>query len=133
PSLDVHPGDKVLDAAAAPGGKTTQIATYLEKTQGGHVVALDIHDHKAKLIKENATRLQVADRIETQVLDARKVDEKFKDETFDRILVDAPCSGFGLLRRKPEIRYEKSLKDSYQLQKIQLSILDAVANKLKKG
>lgn len=133
PSLDVHPGDKVLDAAAAPGGKTAQIATYLEKTQGGHVVALDIHDHKAKLIKENATRLQVADRIETQVLDARKVDEKFKDETFDRILVDAPCSGFGLLRRKPEIRYEKSLKDSYQLQKIQLSILDAVASKLKKG
>jgi 16S rRNA (cytosine967-C5)-methyltransferase len=133
PSLAVTPTDYVLDAAAAPGGKTTQIATYLDATQGGKVTALDIHEHKAKLIKENALRLHVADRIETQVLDARKVDEKFADETFDRILVDAPCSGFGLLRRKPEIRYEKSLDDSYQLQKIQKAILDAVASKLKKG
>ncbi|CAM4326205.1 16S rRNA (cytosine(967)-C(5))-methyltransferase RsmB [Weissella hellenica] len=133
PSLVVTPTDQVLDAAAAPGGKTTQIATYLDVTQGGKVTALDIHEHKAKLIKENALRLHVADRIETQVLDARKVDEKFANETFDRILVDAPCSGFGLLRRKPEIRYEKSLDDSYQLQKVQKAILDAVANKLKKG
>ncbi|KAA8432858.1 16S rRNA (cytosine(967)-C(5))-methyltransferase RsmB [Weissella paramesenteroides] len=133
PSLAVTPTDYVLDAAAAPGGKTTQIATYFDATQGGKVTALDIHEHKAKLIKENALRLHVADRIETQVLDARKVDEKFADETFDRILVDAPCSGFGLLRRKPEIRYEKSLDDSYQLQKIQKAILDAVASKLKKG
>lgn len=133
PSLAVTPTDQVLDAAAAPGGKTTQIATYLDVTQGGKVTALDIHEHKAKLIKENALRLHVADRIETQVLDARKVDEKFANETFDRILVDAPCSGFGLLRRKPEIRYEKSLDDSYQLQKVQKAILDAVANKLKKG
>src|SRR5699024_7442745 len=87
----------------------------------------------AKLIKANANRLHVADRIETQVLDARKVSEKYEDETFDRILVDAPCSGFGLLRRKPEIRYEKTLQDSYQLQKIQRAILEAVASKLKKG
>ena len=133
PSLEIMPDSKVLDAAAAPGGKTTQIAKYLDQAQGGHVVALDIHDHKAKLIKENANRLHVADRIETQVLDARKVSEKYEDETFDRILVDAPCSGFGLLRRKPEIRYEKTLQDSYQLQKIQRAILEAVASKLKKG
>lgn len=132
PSLALEPSDQVLDAAAAPGGKTTQIATYLDNAQGGKVTALDIHDHKAKLIRENAKRLHVIDRVETQVLDARKVDEKFTDETFDRILVDAPCSGFGLLRRKPEIRYEKSLNDSYQLQKIQKDILDAVASKLKK-
>lgn len=132
PSLALEPFNQVLDAAAAPGGKTTQIATYLDNSQGGKVTALDIHDHKAKLIRENAERLHVINRVETQVLDARKVDEKFTDETFDRILVDAPCSGFGLLRRKPEIRYEKSLNDSYQLQKIQKDILDAVASKLKK-
>lgn len=121
----------VLDACAAPGGKTTQIATYLSPEKGGKVTALDIHPHKIKLINQNAKRLHVQDQIEAVQLDARKVDEKFDDETFDRILVDAPCSGLGLIRRKPEIRYEKSLSDSQHLQKVQLDILNGVAPKLK--
>lgn len=120
----------VLDACAAPGGKTTQIATYLSPEKGGKVTALDIHPHKIKLINQNAKRLHVQDQIEAVQLDARKVDEKFDDETFDRILVDAPCSGLGLIRRKPEIRYEKSLSDSQHLQKVQLDILNGVAPKL---
>ena len=73
------------------------------------------------------------DRVKAHSLDARKVDDAFENETFDRILVDAPCSGLGLLRRKPEIRYEKTLDDSRNLQKIQLEILNAVADKLKVG
>lgn len=121
----------VLDACAAPGGKTTQIATYLSPEKGGKVTALDIHPHKIKLINQNAKRLHVQDQIEAVQLDARKVDEKFDDETFDRILVDAPCSGLGLIRLKPEIRYEKSLSDSQHLQKVQLDILNGVAPKLK--
>lgn len=133
PALGVQPSDRVLDAAAAPGGKTTQLATYLNAAQGGQVTALDIHEHKVKLIQQNAERLHVADRVKPMKLDARKVDEQFADESFDRILVDAPCSGFGLLRRKPEIRYGKSLADSQSLQKIQLAILDAIADKLKVG
>ncbi|MDR3190293.1 MAG: 16S rRNA (cytosine(967)-C(5))-methyltransferase RsmB [Lactobacillaceae bacterium] len=133
PSLAIEPNMHVLDAAAAPGGKTTQIATYLDAAAGGLVDALDIHDHKVKLIEQNAARLQVSDRIKAQNLDARKVDEQFSDESFDRILVDAPCTGFGLLRRKPEIRYDKTIQDSLSLQKIQLEILNAVAPKLKKG
>jgi 16S rRNA (cytosine967-C5)-methyltransferase len=133
PSLEVQPGDQVLDAAAAPGGKTTQIATYLNPVVGGHVEALDIHDHKVSLINQNAERLHVADRIHARNLDARKVDEAFADQSFDRILVDAPCTGFGLLRRKPEIRYDKTMADSLSLQKIQLGILDAAAPKLKAG
>lgn len=133
PSLEIAPDMRVLDAAAAPGGKTTQIATYLDATQGGSVDALDIHDHKVKLIAENAYRLGVADRVKAHSLDARKADDAFENETFDRILVDAPCSGLGLLRRKPEIRYEKTLDDSRNLQKIQLEILNAVADKLKVG
>lgn len=133
PSLDIQPDDQVLDAAAAPGGKTTQIATYLNAAEGGHVEALDIHDHKVGLINQNAERLHVADRINARTLDARKVDEAFADGQFDRILVDAPCSGFGLLRRKPEIRYDKSIEDSLSLQKIQLGILEATAPKLKAG
>lgn len=64
-------------------------------------------------------------------MDARKVDSEFSDATFDKILVDAPCSGIGLIRRKPEIRYDKTPQDSEHLQTIQLAILDAVSRKLK--
>lgn len=129
-SMQVRPGDRVLDACAAPGGKTVQIAAQL---WNGQVDALDIHQHKTRLIQKNARRLHVADRVVTHTLDARHVDEEFADESFDKILVDAPCSGIGLLRRKPEIRYSKRPEDSEQLHKIQLAILDAVAPKVKKG
>ncbi|CAM3101672.1 16S rRNA (cytosine(967)-C(5))-methyltransferase RsmB [Lactiplantibacillus plajomi] len=133
PAMDLRPGDHVLDACAAPGGKTTQIAAALDPEQGGEVVALDIHDKKVKLISQNAARLHVADRVAATALDARKVATEFKPASFDRILVDAPCSGIGLIRRKPEIRYEKQLSDSLNLQKIQLAILTACAPTLKKG
>lgn len=64
-------------------------------------------------------------------MDARKVEEAFEDESFDRILVDAPCSGLGLMRRKPDIKYTKKLQDIAQLKRIQLDILESVAPKLK--
>ncbi|BAP85571.1 16S rRNA methyltransferase [Paucilactobacillus hokkaidonensis JCM 18461] len=131
-SMDLQPAFKVLDACAAPGGKTVQIASYLRQGEGT-VTALDIHTHKMKLIQQNARRMQVDQLVDPELLDARKVDEKFADDSFDAILVDAPCSGLGLMRRKPEIRYEKKLADSLSLQKIQLSILDSVAQKVKKG
>lgn len=130
-ALHVQPGDQVLDACAAPGGKTTQIAAALDASQGGQVTALDLHAKKVKLIARNAARLQVADRVNAMALDARKVDQKFANQTFDKILVDAPCSGIGLIRRKPEIRYDKTPEDSQHLQSIQLAILDAVSRKLK--
>jgi len=133
PALDPQPGDRVLDACAAPGGKTTQIAAALDPDAGGEVIALDIHANKVKLIGENAARMHVADRVAATELDARKVGTEFQAGHFDRILVDAPCSGLGLIRRKPEIRYEKQLSDSLNLQRIQLEILDAVAPTLKKG
>ena len=129
-SMQLRPGDRVLDACAAPGGKTVQIAARLKD---GRVDALDIHQHKTRLIQKNARRLQVADLVVVHTLDARQVDEHFADESFDAILVDAPCSGIGLLRRKPEIRYSKRPADSAQLHQIQLAILAAVAPKVKKG
>lgn len=131
-SMDIQPGDRVLDACAAPGGKTVQIAASLSKQAGGKVDALDIHQHKVKLIQKNAKRLGLEEMVDAHALDARNVDRLFDDETFDKILVDAPCSGIGLLRRKPEIRYTKTKNDSEQLHKIQLAILDAVAAKVKK-
>lgn len=124
---------KVLDACAAPGGKTTQIATYLDHEAGGQVDAFDIHEHKVQLIRNNAERLFVRDRVFATAMDARLLGDKYENEVFDRALIDAPCSGFGLLRRKPEIRYEKSIKDSQNLQKIQLALLDSVAPLVKVG
>ena len=117
----------ILDAAAAPGGKTTQIAQAI--AADAKITALDVHPHKIKLIEQNAARMQVSDRIQTQVLDARKVASEM-ETTFDRILVDAPCSGFGLLRRKPEIRYDKTLADVQNLARLQGEILDSVSQKV---
>lgn len=131
PAMQIEPGHQVLDACAAPGGKTTHMATYVDETQGGRITALDIHAHKVKLIEENARRLQVAERIIPQVLDARKVDEEFPDEFFDRILADVPCSGLGLLRRKPDIKYSKKPEDFVNLPRIQLEILESLATKVK--
>ncbi|MDN6069609.1 MAG: 16S rRNA (cytosine(967)-C(5))-methyltransferase RsmB [Lactococcus plantarum] len=120
--LDAQPSDKILDACAAPGGKTVHIAEYL--SEKGHIEALDLYDHKLRLIQQNAERLHQIEKISLTKLDARKAFETFGPDYFDKILVDAPCSGIGLIRRKPDIRYRKEITDFDALQKIQLEILD---------
>lgn len=130
PTLDLQGYELVLDACAAPGGKTAHMASCLTS---GKVTALDLYDHKLDLIQENAQRLGVADRVQTQKLDARKVHEFFEKDSFDKILVDAPCSGIGLLRRKPDIKYNKETADFTSLQEIQLEILGSVCQTLRKG
>ena len=130
PTLDLQGDEQVLDACAAPGGKTAHMASYLTSSK---VTALDLYDHKLDLIQENAQRLGVADRVQTQKLDARKVHEFFEKDSFDKILVDAPCSGIGLLRRKPDIKYNKETADFASLQQIQLEILGSVCQTLRKG
>lgn len=131
PALQVEANHQVLDACAAPGGKTTHIATFLDAEEGGKVTSLDIHPHKVSLIEENAKRLHVSDVVEAKELDARAVTETFPENYFDRILVDAPCSGLGLMRRKPDIRYNKQPEDFRKLPVIQLDILESVAPSLK--
>ncbi|MBO0461931.1 16S rRNA (cytosine(967)-C(5))-methyltransferase RsmB [Enterococcus sp. DIV1298c] len=131
PAMQIEPEFHVLDACAAPGGKTTHIATFLDPTCGGEVVALDVHEHKVKLIEENAQRLGVANAVYAQKMDAREIKEEFAPAQFDRILVDAPCSGFGLLRRKPDIRYKKNANELANLPAIQLAILESAATALK--
>lgn len=130
PAMQLEASHKVLDACAAPGGKTTHIASFLDESQGGKVIALDIHKHKIKLVEDNAKRLHVDGVVACELLDARKVGDVFADESFDRILVDAPCSGLGLLRRKPDIKYTKTPEDFNNLQRIQLEILESVVPKL---
>lgn len=131
PQLELRGSERVLDACAAPGGKTTHIAQYLDT---GHVVACDLYDHKLKLIEDNAERQGVWEKITTVKADATQIAERFADDAdFDRILVDAPCSGIGLIRRKPDIRYRKESSDFLNLQEIQLKILDSASKKLKKN
>ncbi|MGT2908144.1 16S rRNA (cytosine(967)-C(5))-methyltransferase RsmB [Streptococcus dentiloxodontae] len=130
PTLSLLGNETVLDACAAPGGKTVHIASYLTT---GTVTALDLYDHKLALIEDNAKRLGVAERIKTQKLDATQVHRYFAKDSFDKILVDAPCSGIGLIRRKPDIKYNKNLQDFTNLQKTQLTILSSVCQTLRKG
>lgn len=129
-AFDFKGNEQALDACSAPGGKTIQIA---EQLPDGKVTALDIHEKKLRLVKENAARMRVADRVKVKALDARKAREYFSGQEFDKILIDAPCSGLGLLRRKPEIRYTKTAEDISHLAEIQLDILNEVSGLLKKG
>lgn len=122
--------ERILDACAAPGGKTMQLA---ERLATGQVVALDIHQNKTKLIEAYVKRMHLSQRVTTKALDARKAVDEFGQDSFAAILVDAPCSGLGLLRRKPEIRYEKTWKDIENLQRVQLEILNSVVAALKPG
>ena len=126
PALDLLPDSRVLDACAAPGGKTTHIASYIKD---GEVTALDIHKHKTKLIRDNSQRMGYSDIISTGAIDARKAKDVL-NTTFDRILVDAPCSGLGLIRRKPELRYFRQEEDLMNLQRVQLQILDSIVDLL---
>lgn len=123
-------GMTVLDCCAAPGGKTAHIA---EKTgDQGIIYAFDIHDHKRKLIDAQAQRLGLRS-IQTGVLDAAKLPERFAPAAFDRILLDAPCSGLGVIRRKPDLKWTKSPADIADISRMQDELLSAVSGLLKPG
>ncbi len=128
-ALGVREDESILDACAAPGGKSTHIA---EKLNGsGEVTSIDLHEHKVKLIHENAGRLGL-NNIQPLVLDSRKLGEHFIEESFDRVLLDAPCSGLGVMRRKPDIKYRKKEQDIEKLSRVQQDLLHAVSPLVKK-
>jgi protein phosphatase len=129
-ALDVKDGMSVLDCCAAPGGKTTHIAQLMNNT--GSVIALDLHKHKVKLIEELVCRLGLTN-VRAEALDSRKAKERFREASFDRILIDAPCSGLGVIRHKPDIKWRKSPDDINMLAVVQAEILETVAPLLKPG
>ncbi|MFJ7696428.1 16S rRNA (cytosine(967)-C(5))-methyltransferase RsmB [Lysinibacillus fusiformis] len=126
--LHPSPGMRVLDMCAAPGGKTTHLAEIMKNE--GSILATDLHPHKLDLIDHNTERLGL-DIIETAPIDGRKAPEFLQAESYDAILVDAPCSGLGVMRRKPDIKYTKREEDLENLQTIQLALLDAATKVLK--
>ncbi len=125
--LNPQSGDRVLDICAAPGGKSFTMANLMENK--GEIVACDLYPHRTELIKKTAKRLGI-NIIKTRVADATVFDENLGQ--FDCVLCDVPCSGLGVIRRKPEIKYTKA-DDFEELQKIQLQIVKTAYKYLKKG
>ena len=127
--VDPQPGDFVLDVCSAPGGKTTHMAALMEDR--GRIVACDIYEHKLQRVMDNAQRLGIH-IIEPKLKDARQIHEKFAGQA-DRVLVDAPCSGLGVLRRKPDSRWRKTPELLKELPKLQLEILESASACVKDG
>ena len=127
-NLEVIPNELVLDICAAPGGKTAVLAENMENR--GEIIAIDIHQHKIKLIDTNMKKLGI-DIVKATVMDARNVNKQGRK--FDKILVDVPCSGYGVIRKKPEILYSKNRESVEELAKLQLEILNSAADILKDG
>lgn len=127
--LDPKHGEIIMDMCAAPGGKTTAIAERMNNT--GKIIASDIYRRKLDLIDKEARRLGITN-IETRSWDATRVDSSMIHKA-DRVLVDVPCSGLGVIRRKPEIKYKSLSEDLELLPKKQLAILSASSNYVKPG
>lgn len=127
--LNPRHGDLVMDVCAAPGGKATAIAERMNNT--GRIIASDVYLRKLDLIDKEVKRLGITN-VETRSWDATRVDSKMVGEA-DAVLVDAPCSGLGVIRRKPEIKYKKLDSEMKMLPIKQQAILEASSNYVKNG
>lgn len=126
--LDAKSGQTVIDVCAAPGGKTLATAEMMENR--GKIIAMDIYEHKLALIEKQAQRCGI-DIIETKCHDSTEAAEKLEGLA-DCVLADVPCSGLGVIGRKPEIKYKEDL-DLQELTLRQAKILDAAASYVKPG
>jgi 16S rRNA (cytosine967-C5)-methyltransferase len=116
----------VLDVCAAPGGKATLMAGT-----GAQVTAIDLHFHRARLVRRNAVELGCIDRV--GVLVANSAELPVVPASFDRVLLDAPCSGLGSLRRRPDARWRMERSEIEHLVKLQKDLLRAAASAVKPG
>jgi len=128
--VDPKPGERILDACAAPGGKATHIAQTMENR--GEVYAVDVSKGKLDLIEEMCQRLGIR-IVKTVKGDAAASLPISKGFVFDRVLADVPCSGFGTLRRNPDLKWRRGEKDIQRMSELQLSILGNVSAYVKEG
>lgn len=126
-TLAPQEGETIIDMCAAPGGKSTHMAELMNNS--GKIIAFDIHEHKIKLIDDAAKRLGITS-INALKHDSTAIIDNLK-ETADRVLCDVPCSGWGIIRRKPDIKLERG--DICALPELQLEILKNGAQYLKRG
>lgn len=129
PIVDPQPGETVLDACSAPGGKTTHLGELMANR--GRIVAADIHEHKLPLVLDNCRRLGI-DIVSAVCADARTLAGVYRGAA-DRVLVDAPCSGLGVLRRRPDARWRKTAAQIDDLPALQLDILRGTAACVRPG
>jgi 16S rRNA (cytosine967-C5)-methyltransferase len=127
--LRPRPGDKILDACAAPGGKCCHIAEITK--DGAIVTAADIKPHRLELMEQNIGRLGHRS-IECVYMDAARHDVRL-DGAMDKVLLDAPCSGFGAIGRKPEIKWNRSPRDVGAIAAVQSEMLTNAARYVKPG
>lgn len=127
--LDPKPGEKILDACSAPGGKTTYIAQLMENK--GRVDAWDIHPYRVRLVEEAAKTLGI-DIIKANVKNATEYTTAFNGH-YDRILLDVPCTGIGVIRKKPDIKWTRKVEDIDEMVEIQSQILDTCSEYLRTG
>ncbi|GHU50936.1 ribosomal RNA small subunit methyltransferase B [Clostridia bacterium] len=123
------PGETIIDVCAAPGGKTLAMAEMMGNR--GKILSWDIYKRKLSLLEHEAKRLGIT-IAETRTWDASRVDSELINKA-DRVFVDAPCTGLGVVRRKPEIKYKDNVEDLADLYKKQLGILSASSNYVKPG
>jgi 16S rRNA (cytosine967-C5)-methyltransferase len=122
-------GMSVLDACSAPGSKTTHLAQLMDDQ--GKILAVDIHEHRLRLVKSNCSRLGIK-TVETLLSDAREIAHK-TDAQFDCVLVDAPCSGTGVLNRRADARWRRKPEDISAMSCLQKEIMEAVIPLVKPG
>ncbi len=127
--LNPKQNERILDACSAPGGKTTYLAELMKNI--GYIEAWDIYEHRTKLVEQNAERLGI-NIIKTKIKDASLYDETLNEE-FDKILLDVPCLGIGVIKRKPDIKWQRSIEDIKDITFIQEKILENCSKYLKKG
>lgn len=127
--LAPEPGEFIIDCCSAPGGKTTHIAALMNNQ--GHLLAGDIYEHKLEKIRENARRLGIS-IIEAKLMDALEIGTLYPQKA-DRVLVDAPCSGLGVLRRKPDARWRNKQEALQALPALQGAILKSASAAVKPG
>ena len=125
--VNPQPGERVLDCCAAPGGKSMYMATLMDNT--GSLMSCDIHEHKIALMESNAQRLGIS-IVQTKVQDATELPSAWKSY-FDRVLVDVPCSGLGILQKKLDMRWRKDESTLSELPPLQLAILERAAMTVK--
>lgn len=126
--LEPKENENILDMCCSPGGKTTHIAELMNNT--GNIIACDIYSNRLKFVDDNAKRLGITN-IKTIQNDGTLLNNNFIDK-FDRVLVDAPCSGIGVIRRKVDIKYQRKEEDFNELSNIQISILNNASRYVKK-
>lgn len=127
--LNPKEGQQVLDACSAPGGKTTHLAQIMNNK--GEIVAWDIYEHRLNLVKQNAKRLGI-DIIEVKQQNATEIKNEYIGK-FDKILLDVPCLGIGVIKRKPDIKWQRKPEDVEEISKIQLHILETCSKYLKEA